>query len=161
MMKVRVVLDLFWKFSYVEWNVVHPILIGTHSEFNRILFALLKDARIVPDNPTFLRPFFYYFGGKWMQARRYPKPEYPLIIEPFAGSAGYATRYYYKKLLLFEKDPLIAGLWKWLIKVSPAEIRRIPLLGADDTVDDLGNVAQEAKHLVGFRIVVATATPAK
>lgn len=97
-----------------------------------------------------LRPFFCYYGGKWRAAPKYPLPEYDLIVEPFAGAAGYATRYANRRVLLVEKDPIIAGLWKYLIKVSASEVRSLPLLGNDQTVDDLHGVAQEAKWLVGF-----------
>jgi len=40
-----------------------------------------------------LRPFWRYYGGKWRAAPRYPAPRHDLIIEPFAGAAGYAMRY--------------------------------------------------------------------
>ena len=42
---------------------------------------------------TRLRPFFCYYGGKWRAAPKYPPPEHDTIVEPFAGAAGYATRY--------------------------------------------------------------------
>jgi hypothetical protein len=108
-----------------------------------------------------LRPFFCFFGGKWRAAPRYPAPQFPLIVEPFAGAAGYATRYAERSVILFDADPVIAGLWQYLIRASSAEIRRIPLLRNDETVDDLGAVAEEAKHLVGFWLNKATAAPCK
>jgi site-specific DNA-adenine methylase len=40
-----------------------------------------------------LRPFFPYYGSKWRAARAYPPPLHRQIVEPFAGSAGYALRY--------------------------------------------------------------------
>jgi site-specific DNA-adenine methylase len=36
-----------------------------------------------------LRPFFPYFGSKWLAARAYPPPVHRQIVEPFAGSAGF------------------------------------------------------------------------
>jgi hypothetical protein len=50
-------------------------------------------ARVRPEpsaSPPALKPFFNYYGGKWRVARRYAPPEHDLIIEPFAGAAGYA-----------------------------------------------------------------------
>lgn len=94
-----------------------------------------------------LRPFFSYFGAKQRLARHYPAPTYSTIIEPFAGSAGYALRYCARNVFLIDKDPIIAGLWCYLIKVSESEIRGLPI--TFDCVDSL-SVAQEAKWLIGF-----------
>lgn len=107
-----------------------------------------------------LRPFFCYYGGKWRVAPRYPAPVYETIVEPFAGSAGYATRYAGRRVVLVEKDPVIAGLWAYLTRVSAEEIRRIPLLADGETVDDL-YVCPEAKALVGFWLNKGTAAPCK
>ena len=97
-----------------------------------------------------MRPFFYYFGGKYRAAVHYPPPQHGTVIEPFAGAAGYSTRYYRKDVLLIDADPVIAGLWNYLISVPASEIRRIPLLDHDQTVDDLVGWPQEARWLVGF-----------
>lgn len=72
-------------------------------------------------------PFFTFYGGKWRAAPRYPSPIYNTIVEPFAGAAGYAVRYYERDIILIEKDPEIAALWRYLIaadrdgdKMNPA-----------------------------------------
>ncbi len=97
-----------------------------------------------------LRPFFGFFGGKWRNAlKHYPAPTFPTIVEPFAGSAGYALRYPERKVILCEADPVLAGLWAYLIRVRKSEILAIPNLRHDQTIDDL-RVCQEAKWLVGF-----------
>ena len=106
-----------------------------------------------------LQPFFCYYGGKWRAALKYPRPEQDLIVEPFAGAAGYATRYSDHRVLLIEKDPVIASLWKYLIKVRASEVLAIPLLGNDQTIDDLGGVPPEAKALVGFWLNKGAAAP--
>lgn len=107
---------------------------------------------------TALRPFFCYYGGKWRAAPRYPTPLHQTIIEPFAGAAGYSTRHAHRRVILVEKDPVIAALWEYLIRVSVAEILAIPLLGPDETTDDLG-VCEEAKTLVGFWLNKGTTQP--
>ncbi|NPU64719.1 hypothetical protein HL667_06910 [Bradyrhizobium sp. 83012] len=110
------------------------------------------------DAPS-LRPFFGYYGGKWRDAlRHYPQPEYPQIIEPFAGSAGYALRYHDRNVTLCELDPVIAAVWGYLIRVKPREILAIPDLKTDCTIDDL-KVCEEAKWLVGFWLNRAAASP--
>jgi site-specific DNA-adenine methylase len=106
-----------------------------------------------------LRPFFGFYGGKWRDAlKNYPAPTHDTIIEPFAGSAGYALRYWQRQVILCELDPVLASMWQYLIRVTPQEILRIPDLGDDETVDDL-KICQEAKWLVGFWLNRGVSTP--
>ena len=100
--------------------------------------------------PSAMRPFFGFYGGKWRDARKhYPAPEYNTIVEPFAGSAGYAVRYADRKVILGEKDAVIFGVWDYLIHVSAHDILAIPDLVPGQTVTDLP-ICQEARWLVGF-----------
>lgn len=106
-----------------------------------------------------LRPFWRYYGGKWRAAPRYPKPLHDTIIEPFAGAAGYSLRYAHLQVVLVEKYPIIAEMWRYLIGVTPAEVRRVPLV---DAIGDLPAwVADGAKHLVGFCMNSAATSPRK
>lgn len=111
-------------------------------------------ARVVPlDAPVEapraprLKPFFCYYGGKWRVARRYPAPAHDLIIEPFAGAAGYALRYPEHQVVLMDRDPVIAQLWRYLIHAPEKEIRALPLEVEDTATLD---VCEGAKHLIGF-----------
>lgn len=105
-----------------------------------------------------MKPFFCYYGGKARGAKRYPRPQYTHIIEPFAGAAGYALRYHSLRVTLYDINPKICGLWDYLIHVTPEEIRRLPIL--IENVDGL-NIPQEAKWLIGFWCNKATASPNK
>jgi hypothetical protein len=107
-----------------------------------------------------LRPFFSYYGSKWRIAKRYPAPKHEPIIEPFAGSAGYSLRYPEKKVLLIDADPVIVGVWQFIISSSAADILNLPLLEPGQTVDDL-RVCQEAKWLIGFWLNRGTTTPCR
>lgn len=74
-----------------------------------------------------LRPFFKYFGAKYRLAPIYPSPKFTVIREPFAGSAQYSTYYHWHQIELYEKDPEIAELWRWLIEdARPIDIARLP-----------------------------------
>lgn len=96
----------------------------------------------------FLRPFWRYYGAKWRAARRYPEPMHGTIVEPFAGAAGYALRYPDRNIVLVEKYACIAGIWRWLIGASRADVLSVPVV---DSTDDLpASVSQEARWLVGF-----------
>jgi hypothetical protein len=109
---------------------------------------------------TALRPFWRYFGGKWAAAGHYPEPRYPDIIEPFAGAAGYACHYPDHRVTLIDKSPVIAGIWRYLIAVSPEEILAIPDIPEGGTVDDLP-CCQEARWLAGFWCNNATSSPCR
>lgn len=109
-----------------------------------------------------LRPFFCYYGGKWRAAPKYPAPEHDTIVEPFAGAAGYATRYADRKVVLVERDPIVAGLWRYLIGASCAEIMRLPNMPLDgSSVDDLPGLCQEARWLIGFWLNGGCSSPRK
>lgn len=75
---------------------------------------------------------FPYYGSKYNLSEYYPKPKRDKIIEPFAGSAQYALRYYDKDVILLDRDPRIIGIWKWLQKCSVGDILGLPDLGRGD-----------------------------
>ena len=106
-----------------------------------------------------LKPFFSYYGGKYRTAQYYPKPEYDSIVEPFAGSAGYSVRNYEHNVILYDTNPIIAGLWDYLIKVKTNEIMKLP----DEIVhiDELTNIPQESKWLIGFWLNKGCTGPGK
>lgn len=105
-----------------------------------------------------LRPFFSYYGSKWFLARYYPEPLYPNVVEPFAGSAGYALRHSERDVTLCDLNPTIAGLWRWLIQVSVADVLALPV--DVDSVDDV-HAGQEARWLVGFWLGRAQRAPSR
>lgn len=105
---------------------------------------------------TELKPFFTYFGGKYRIAPRYPRPRWRVLVEPFAGSAGYAVRYPHHSVMLYDANPKVCGTWQYLIRVSAEEILRLPLTFED--VRDL-KICQEAKWLIGWWLNKGTAQP--
>jgi site-specific DNA-adenine methylase len=105
-----------------------------------------------------LQPFFYYYGSKWGKAKHYPTPRFEQIIEPFCGGAGFSLNNYRRRVWINDADPIIAGIWQYLIGVEPEEILRLPL--SFNSVDDL-DVPQEACWLIGFWLNKGTASPRK
>lgn len=73
-------------------------------------------------------PLFKWFGSKWAASKHYPEPKHDLIIEPYAGSAGYSLRHFSKRVLLAETNLHLRQLWHWLIRTATeTDIREIPL----------------------------------
>lgn len=108
-----------------------------------------------------MSPFFSYFGSKFNSIKRlYPRPEHDIIVEPFAGAATYATHYYDRKIILYDIDPKIAAIWKYLIGVSVEEFVALPDPEIGQPIDDLP-IPEEAKWFMGFWLAQASAQPHK
>lgn len=107
-----------------------------------------------------MKPLFPFYGSKWRDAKRYPAPT-GLVIEPFAGSAGYSVYYAPERVLLYDVDPIIVGVWQYLIRVTAAEILALPDLEVGQSVDTLQHLPQEARWLIGFWLNRGSAQPKK
>lgn len=106
-------------------------------------------------------PFFPYFGSAHTKASNYPEPQHDDVREPFAGSAGYSLRHNVRRAHLIDADPVIAGLWAYLIKATPEDILALPELpNVGDHVDNY-DIPQEAKWLIGFWLNRGSASPKK
>lgn len=105
-------------------------------------------------------PFWHYYGGKWRAAPRYSEPRHKTIIEPFAGAAGYACRYWWLDVVLIDLDPTIAGIWRWLIDATHDDVLAVPDVPDGGTVDDI-QAPQAARDLVGFWCNGGTVSPRK
>jgi site-specific DNA-adenine methylase len=95
-----------------------------------------------------LKPFFSYYGGKYRLAPRYTSPQYDIIIEPFAGSAGYSVRHPQKNVILYDLDEKVIGTWQYLIRVTPEEILSLP--EHVEHVDNHPSLTQEQQWLIGW-----------
>lgn len=72
-----------------------------------------------------LSPPFKYFGSKnW---KLYPAPNFPIIIEPFAGSAGYSRGYHDRAIILNDLDLQVVENWKFAQSATPEEIFSLPV----------------------------------
>ena len=102
-----------------------------------------------------------YYGSKSKIIGRYPVPLYGKIIEPFAGTAQYALRYWDREVHLVDKYDVIINLFKWLQSCSKNDILGIRQLKCGESTDSFQWDCQEQKDLVGFIIVGAPSTPKK
>jgi site-specific DNA-adenine methylase len=98
-----------------------------------------------------MMPMLKLYGGKYKLAARLTPPQRDLVIECFAGGAGFSTWHEPKKVILVEKDPIIASIWDYLIHVKASEVMRIPTNIM--SIEELpARTPEPAKHLVGFFI---------
>lgn len=103
--------------------------------------------------------YFSYYGSKYSRAGYYPRPRHRVIVEAFAGSAGYSVRHRHHDVLLFDVDPRVVGVWRYLIRATESEIRGLPT--RVEHLDDHPHLPQEARWLIGFWLAKANATPRK
>jgi hypothetical protein len=103
-----------------------------------------------------LTTFFPYYGGKVRLAKFYPAPVGGIIVEPFAGSAGYSLLYHDRVIRLYDLDPIVCSVWDYLIRAKSSEIRSLPDLVSG--VDGLP-IPQEAKWLIGYWLGPGSAAP--
>lgn len=101
--------------------------------------------------------YFPYYGSKYMRGKYYPRPRHRLIIEPFAGSAGYATRYRHHDVRLYDLDETVIGTWRYLIRVRASELRSLPT--DVDHLDDHPHLTQEQRWLIGWWLHKGTTAP--
>jgi hypothetical protein len=99
-----------------------------------------------------------YYGSKSKIVNLYPAPKYDTIIEPFAGSARYSLKWFYKNIILIEKNQIIVDLWKWLQKCSPKDILSLPNLKFGDKLSNF-NLTREEKIFLGFCINDGSSSP--
>lgn len=101
---------------------------------------------------------FSYYGAKWSAGNYYPIPKHTEIVEPFAGAAGYSCHYPSHSVTLYEVNPIVFGVWQYLLSVKVSEFRSLPI--SFDTVDNL-KISQEAKWFLGFWIKKGSAHPGR
>lgn len=95
---------------------------------------------------------FSYYGSKSKVIDCYPKPKHDKIIEPFAGSARYALKWFEKDVLLVDKYKEIIKIWQWLQQCSAGDIKRLPDLKKGDDIRNFTFDCNEAQMLMRFMI---------
>lgn len=98
-----------------------------------------------------LRPFWSYYGSAWGKTRAgmYPAPEHDTIVEPFAGAAGYSCHWPHKRVILGDLDESVVATWRYLLRVTPAELLALPDLPKGGDLSTLA-VCEEARLLMGW-----------
>lgn len=97
---------------------------------------------------------FSYYGAKTRIAHLYPKPANDLIIEPFAGSARYALKYFERNVILIDKFSQIVEVWKYLQNASEKDILSLPDVFTGESLngEKFKTLSRAEKLLIGFQI---------
>ena len=88
------------------------------------------------------KSIFSYYGGKGALSHLYPPPKHDLIIEPFAGAANYSLRYAEREVILIDNDPVVADIWRFLLRPDALDICR-------DSIPRLPSVGDRVSELLG------------
>jgi len=91
-----------------------------------------------------------YYGSKYMLAPKYPAPQHDTIIEPFAGGAGYSLHYPAHNVKLYDLNEDVCSVWDYMINADPDEIRKLPMLEQNQSIDELEGLTKGQKNLIGW-----------
>lgn len=102
---------------------------------------------------------FSYYGSKSKVVDCYPKPKHGRVIEPFAGSARYALKYWENDVTINDKYEVIYGIWKYLKACSVNDIMKMPSLKIGDKIERDKFDCIEQAWLMSFIIKSGTCWP--
>lgn len=100
-----------------------------------------------------------YYGAKTNIIHHYPPPKYGKIIEPFAGTARYALKYFDREVLLVDKYDVIIKIWQYLQQCSKNDILSLPRFSHGDNINEFKFDCEEQRLLMGFLIGYAHRKP--
>lgn len=101
---------------------------------------------------------FSYYGSKSKVIDAYPSPKHGKIIEPFAGSARYALKWFDRDVLLVDKYEVIVKVWRYLQAASEKDITGLPELSYKQSLNDF-NLSEGERLLLGFLVARGVASP--
>lgn len=103
---------------------------------------------------------FNYYGTKSKLAALYDDPIYDTIIEPFSGAAAYSLygNRWEKEVILYDSNPKIYAVWRYLIEATPNDILSLPDLSRGQKVTDF-NLSDGERWLIGFCINRGSSCP--
>lgn len=101
---------------------------------------------------------FSYYGSKSKIVDIYPSPKNDKIIEPFAGSARYALKWFDRDVLLVDKYDIIIKIWHYLQQASEKDILGLPELTYKQSLNDF-DLADGERLLMSFLVARGIASP--
>jgi site-specific DNA-adenine methylase len=105
------------------------------------------------------RLMWSYYGAKTKIAHLYPAPVHNRIIEPFAGSARYSLLHWQKEVHLYDANPVVVGMWRYLITASEKDILSLPDVPSKVRLDTIKSLSPVERDLIGFHLCRGKARP--
>lgn len=102
---------------------------------------------------------FSYYGSKSKVIDLYPAPKHKRIIEPFAGSARYALKYWEHDVLLVDKYHVIVSIWQYLKQASRTDLLSLPKLKHGDKISNYKTLSQVERDFLGFLVIGGVESP--
>ena len=94
---------------------------------------------------------FNYYGRKGRIIKFYPAPKYDFIVEPFAGSASYATAYSNRNIILNDLDESVYRAWRCIIGSTRDQIRLLPEPVKGESLSDY-DLTEDERSLIAFTL---------
>lgn len=99
-----------------------------------------------------------YYGSKSKIVDLYPPPKHDEIIEPFAGSARYALKWFDRDVLIVDKYKTIIDIWIFLQSASKKDILSLPILKNKEDIRSY-NLSKQELNFMRFQIGQGLAAP--
>lgn len=98
---------------------------------------------------------FYFLGAKARLAPYYPYPQHELIVEPFAGAAGYSVYHLAwgraQEAVLVDADIRVVEMWQRLLAMRPDQVLALPDLKVGQRTGDPLHLTVMASNSWGSR----------
>lgn len=104
---------------------------------------------------------FSYLGSKSKIISLYPEPKFDKIIEPFAGSARYALKYWQCDVELYDTSEYVTEVWKYLTQASYHDILSLPNVPSKVHIDKYKWLSRAERYLIGFNLCRGKSKPRK
>lgn len=104
---------------------------------------------------------FSYYGSKNKICGLYPSPKHGRIVEPFAGSARYSLLHFENEVQLYDANPMIVDIWRYLIAATEKDILSLPDVPSKVSLDTFTQLADVERNLIGFHMCRGKAKPRK
>lgn len=104
---------------------------------------------------------FSYLGSKSKIINLYPPPIFNKIIEPFAGSARYALKYWENEVQLYDTSEYVVMVWRYLMQASWRDILSLPNVPSKVHLDNYTQLSTAERYLIGFSLCRGKSKPRK
>jgi len=89
----------------------------------------------------------------------YPRPKFDRLIEPFAGAAKYALKYFDKDVLIVDKYKTLVDVWLYLQQATPNDLLSLPKPVKGQSLLDFKSLSPVERDFLGFLVCNGLESP--